>query len=57
MRFFQIVIGLKAEPETLAGSERSRKSYGGIGGDASFAEHDLVDPAAARQRLAQERSG
>lgn len=45
MRFFEVVVCLKAKPEPLTGAECGSQAHGGIGGDAALAEHDFVNAA------------
>jgi len=42
---FQVVVGLQAEPETLAGAERGGTPDRAVGADAALAKHDFVDAA------------
>ena len=43
--FFQLVVGLQAQPEALGRAQCRGQADGGVGGDATFAQHDLVDAA------------
>src|SRR3546814_1972683 len=49
MRFLEVVVGLEAQPEALAGTQRQRQRQrhadGGVSGDPTLAEDDFVDPA------------
>jgi hypothetical protein len=40
---FQIIIGLKPQPEFRRGAEVAAQSEGGVRGDAAFAMDDFVD--------------
>ena len=42
---FEFVAALEIESEPFAGTEVAGETNRGVGGDAAFAVHDLVDPA------------
>src|SRR6185437_2711723 len=41
--FFEVVVGLQAQPKAFAGAERDGESHGSVGTDAALAQHDFVD--------------
>src|SRR3546814_15087146 len=59
MRFLEVVVGLEAQPEALAGTQRQRQRQrhadGGVRGDPTLAEDDFVDPARRDAHRARQR--
>lgn len=53
-RLLQIVVGLQAHPEALAGAERGRQPDRAVGADAALAQHALVDAAWRHARGARQ---
>ena len=55
MRFFKIVIGLQAQPESFTGSEDASQPHRGSGTDTPFGQYDLIDTARWHPSCARER--
>ncbi len=54
---FQVITGLKVDPELRGGSEISAESQGRIGGNTPFLQDDFVDPAGSGALGVMERWG